>query len=108
MDISKAVCRDNSKFPMLWKCNKVIGNDLFVPPGVSMDSRMENWMFVELPRAAIVKRIRVTQVMRVMQSARGCSTRFIVGFICRTFHLFVVLSCRQGAQADSNLFFLGR
>ena len=72
MDISKAVCRDNSKFPMLWKCSKVIGNDLFVPPGVSQENRMENWMFIELPRAAIVSRIRVAQVTRVMQSTLGC------------------------------------
>ena len=72
MDISEAVCRDNSKFPMLWKCSKVIGNDLFVPPGVSQKRSLENWMFIELPRAAIVSRIRVAQVTRVMQSAIGC------------------------------------
>lgn len=73
MDLAKATCSDNSRFPYMWSCRKVIGGDLFVPPGASLAQPMENWMTITFPqgRPALVHRVKVTQVARIMKSAQG-------------------------------------
>ena len=68
LDLSRAKCKDNSKFPAEWSCSRVLSNTPFLPPGFS-DEHSQGYITIEIPgkREAVITKVRVVQLANLKE-----------------------------------------